>query len=264
MESSSKHSKTTRLELWHGIVESYTNCDLTYTTDKLIALSGVVKLMEQALDDEYCAGLWRSRLVTELFWFGPSNNQELSLRPSPYRAPSWSWACLDGHISPGGYYTEGSYGTLEPLIDIINCDIKAATGDRTGAVIGGSLKISGWLASVQLHLDAENRWRIFFNGKWWKDRQGFHIFLDCIVSSSQIHCLPLFVDVHQSPEYFLACILLRPTGNLKGQFQRIGALGAFSGALGIKDWAQFRHAKNEEWVQYETPCGNDKYTISII
>ncbi|KAF2247298.1 HET-domain-containing protein [Trematosphaeria pertusa] len=67
VESSPKHSKTTLLELWHGIVEMYTKCNLTYTTDKLVALSGIAKLMEQALDDEYCAGLWRSRLATELF-----------------------------------------------------------------------------------------------------------------------------------------------------------------------------------------------------
>jgi len=265
VENDSNCKKTTLLELWHGIVELYTSCNLTYTTDKLVALSGVAKLMEQALDDEYCAGLWRSRLVTELFWFGPLSNQGLSLRPSPYRAPSWSWACLDGHISPGGYHTEGSYGTLKPLVDIISCDSKTATGDRTGAVMNGSLKISGWLASVQLRPDPECMWKIYFDGKWWKNKRGsLYIRLDCIFSSSEIHCLPLFVDIHQAPNYFLACLLLSPTGNRKGQFQRIGALGAFSGALGLNDWAQFRNVANEPWLQYETPCGNDMYTISIV
>ncbi|KAH7119527.1 heterokaryon incompatibility protein-domain-containing protein [Dendryphion nanum] len=259
-----QHAKTALSKLWVKIVEMYTKCDLTYTTDKLVALSGVAKLMEQALDDEYCAGLWKSRLVTELFWIGPSNKQALNLRPSPYCAPSWSWACLDGRISAGRPYEGGSYKTLKPLIDVHDCDIEITTSDRTGAVIGGSLQISGWIAFIQLHPDPESRWRIFFDGKWWKYGRDLYINLDCIVPFFQIHCLPLFIDTHQLPTFHLACLLLSPTGNLKGQFQRIGVLIASSGALGMKDWTGFRDVANEAWIQYETSCGNKKYTISII
>jgi hypothetical protein len=35
----------------------YTRCHLTYGSDKLVALSGVAKIMAQVLDDEYCGSL---------------------------------------------------------------------------------------------------------------------------------------------------------------------------------------------------------------
>ena len=53
--------------LWNAIVEVYSAKKLTYTGDKLVAISGVVKLMEQIFDDQYCAGLWRKNLVMQLF-----------------------------------------------------------------------------------------------------------------------------------------------------------------------------------------------------
>ena len=264
VDSDNQHTKTVLSELWVGIVDMYTKCDLTFTTDKLVALSGVAKLMEQGLDDTYCAGIWRSRLVTELFWIGPSNKQALALRPSPYRAPSWSWACLDGHISAGRPFTEESREYLVPLVDFIDCNISTTTDDRTGAVEEASLRISGWLASIQLHPDIETKWKIFFDGKWWKYGRDLYINLDCISSFSQVHCLPLFVDTHQLPIFHLNCLLLSPTGHSNGQFQRVGVLIATSGALGIEDWKQFQHVANEVWVQYEARCGKDQYTISII
>jgi hypothetical protein len=256
-------SKNALWKLWTGIVEFYTESNLTYTTDKLVALSGIAKLMERALDDKYCAGLWGRNLITQLFWIGPSNGRQLSPQPSPYRAPSWSWASLDGRISLI-FYDEESYKKLETLINIIDCEIETATGDTTGIVTGGTLKLSGWLASIQLRPDSENGWCLFFNGTWWKDRPRLYINLDYMLPTSQLHCLPLFVDTHQSPQWSVSCLLLGPTGDVKGQFRRVGILHAFSGALGMEDWTDFRGTKNEAWLEYEALCSNDRYIISIL
>jgi hypothetical protein len=210
---SERPSKDDLWKLWTGIVETYTACKLTYTSDKLVALSGVAKLMEQAIDDQYCAGLWRKNLVTQLFWWSGCAEQQLRPRPKPYRAPSWSWVSLDGLISPA-FYEEDSYTKIETLINITGCEIKSTTGDATSVITGGTLRLSGWLASIQLRPNSQGEWSVFFNGTWWKKHPTIYINLDCKVPTLKLHCLPLFVDTHQSPEWNVSCLLLGPTGAL--------------------------------------------------
>ncbi|KAF7507839.1 hypothetical protein GJ744_010003 [Endocarpon pusillum] len=89
--------------LWQSVIRDYSRLSLTQTTDKLVALSGVVDILEQACDDQYLAGLWRSHLPAALLW-----HRRLGTRLRPFyahfdtrrsaRAPSWSWASLDGSI----------------------------------------------------------------------------------------------------------------------------------------------------------------------
>ena len=79
-------------QCWYEIVESYTRFQLTYSKDKLIAISGLVLQIEEAAGFGYVAGLWKERLLTDLLWFtseGPatdysrllqSNRQILHLR----------------------------------------------------------------------------------------------------------------------------------------------------------------------------------------
>ncbi|KAI0575229.1 Vegetative incompatibility protein 6 [Pyrenophora tritici-repentis] len=68
MQRRSQDSKRAPWQLWRDIVAMYTGCNLTYTSDKLVALSGIAKIMERLFDDEYCAGLWKSRLHIKLGW----------------------------------------------------------------------------------------------------------------------------------------------------------------------------------------------------
>jgi hypothetical protein len=256
-------SKDDLWKLWAGIVEIYTASKLTYTSDKLVALSGIVKLMERALDDQYCAGLWRKNLVTQLSWLSACDEQRLRPRPNPYRAPSWSWASLDGRIS-ARFYSDSSYTNMKTLVNIIDCEIESTTDDATSMVTGGTLKLSGWLASIQLRPDSQNEYSVFFNGTWWRKPPKVWIRLDCKLPALQLHCLPLFVDTHQLPHWGVSCLLLGPTGDVKGQFRRFGFLHAFAEAFGMEDWTGFRDSKNEDWLEYEALDDDDKYIISIV
>ncbi len=76
-----QYRKDILFSLWKGITESYSKCNLICINDKLIALSGVAKLMEQALDDKYCAGLWRSHLIMDMSW--RRDGGDLKPRPTP-------------------------------------------------------------------------------------------------------------------------------------------------------------------------------------
>lgn len=82
-------------DIWNDILLTYVRCSLTKDQDKLVALSGVVKDFARAAGDEYLAGLWRRNFVNELLWLVGEpweENPRPSVRPSLYRAPSWSWA----------------------------------------------------------------------------------------------------------------------------------------------------------------------------
>lgn len=53
---------------WGRIVETYSQCELTFSSDKLIALAGLALHMKTMMEDTYVAGLWLRCLPTQLLW----------------------------------------------------------------------------------------------------------------------------------------------------------------------------------------------------
>ncbi|KAL8941990.1 MAG: hypothetical protein Q9216_001923 [Gyalolechia sp. 2 TL-2023] len=123
--------------IWNKIVTAYTAGELTVATDKFVAISGLAGRMQPMLQDEYIAGLWRGTLPSDLLWKvtgGKQANGLPSARATQYRAPSWSWASLDGHILPG-----------RPNIERILISIEeAVTNPLIPTIPLGQLK-SGWI-----------------------------------------------------------------------------------------------------------------------
>ena len=96
--TASKKTLFDRALLWIDIVEEYTRRELTHEKDKLIAISGIAAQLELAWEDTYVAGLWRTSLIHHLAWSRhrvPSKNYH---PPTAYRAPTWSWASIDGPV----------------------------------------------------------------------------------------------------------------------------------------------------------------------
>lgn len=81
------------VDYWARLKRWYSRCNLTNAGDKLVALSGVARAIQNETGDQYFAGLWRRTLARELCW-SATNPRE---RPE-YRAPSWSWAAVDGPV----------------------------------------------------------------------------------------------------------------------------------------------------------------------
>jgi len=120
-------------------------CDLTKPEDKLVALSGTAMEMQSILNDEYFAGLWRGYFIPGLLWyvdgwtFGPK-----SCRAQPYRAPSWSWASVDGYVDYA--LTSDFYGDF---VDILDVQITPAnSANALGQVISGFVKVLGQLIEI--------------------------------------------------------------------------------------------------------------------
>lgn len=83
---------------WHKLVENYSKCVLTYPKDKLVAFSGIAKSMETG-GDRCVAGIWNASLEYDLAWMRFYSVQaKFPIGKTSIRAPSWSWACVDGEI----------------------------------------------------------------------------------------------------------------------------------------------------------------------
>lgn len=135
-------SRTKLRKLWSAIVRMFTARHLTVTSDRLIALAGIAKVIGKGLHDEYCAGLWRRSLALDLCW-SHQNTPRLRPRPTIYRAPSWSWASLDGECILG--FADENEST-QPLIMIIQYCGDTSTNDPFGCVKAATLTLNGWLA----------------------------------------------------------------------------------------------------------------------
>jgi hypothetical protein len=83
-------------ERWRALVSTYSSLAMTYQKDKLQALSGLAQQVNRTMGDTYVAGLWRGTLIGDMLW----EANDPSERPSPWRAPSWSWASV---INPVNY-----------------------------------------------------------------------------------------------------------------------------------------------------------------
>ncbi|KAH7326984.1 heterokaryon incompatibility protein-domain-containing protein [Rhexocercosporidium sp. MPI-PUGE-AT-0058] len=86
------------VESWMDLVTEYSKCQLTYGTDKLVAISGIAAEWQSHLGEgggrRYHSGLFECTLPRSLLWFSGGG----SLKRVEKRAPSWSWASVDGQI----------------------------------------------------------------------------------------------------------------------------------------------------------------------
>ncbi|KDR77071.1 hypothetical protein GALMADRAFT_34552, partial [Galerina marginata CBS 339.88] len=80
---------------WSRIISMYNPCGLTYGTDKLVAISGIVKLVESKTGLHSLAGIWKEYLFPELLWYV---NGEAERPKGVYQAPTWSWASLNARV----------------------------------------------------------------------------------------------------------------------------------------------------------------------
>ena len=86
---------------WERIIRDYTARSVTHENDKLPALSGIAKMIQSRTGDQYLSGLWRNDILQQLCWRTNYTNLKFInfQKPKDYRAPSWSWASIDGNIS---------------------------------------------------------------------------------------------------------------------------------------------------------------------
>ncbi|CAG8953844.1 hypothetical protein HYFRA_00006736 [Hymenoscyphus fraxineus] len=125
--------------LYNSLVDDYTRRNLSHPAkDKLVAFSAVAKRFGSKLGHRYLAGMFRDDMPLNLLWGGYQTS-----RQEEWRAPSWSWASLDGRVLRGlGSYIAGGVGdrTVEILADIVEVEVKLVDpGNQYGQVKSGKL-----------------------------------------------------------------------------------------------------------------------------
>ena len=139
--------------LWYNWLRQSSARKLTYESDKLPAIGGIARDIQRRTQDEYCAGLWEGDILMGLIGWWPA------LEPDPgmvapkslsgYRAPSWSWASLDGVVDILDVEEKPSdYSNFNAKISKV--EVKLAGGDAMGKVKDGKLTISGLLTKIRV------------------------------------------------------------------------------------------------------------------
>ena len=211
---------------WQYLVEEYSSSFLTKPEDKLIALSGLAKEMSPLLHETYYAGLWRSALPQSLLWCSTrfQSNGRASVRPSQYRAPSWSWASLDGEV-----YFCGSLAKKDSkdiLIKILEARTTLVSAQNSfGAVSDGLLKVEGLLWPITLS-------RRFDKPEIWDSKTGMDLVevVDCFLDilNEELHITTLFgmpiqyIERESVPAPSLVGLILATVDKDSNTFRRIG------------------------------------------
>ncbi|RHZ71951.1 hypothetical protein CDV55_108175 [Aspergillus turcosus] len=94
-------TRVARLEAWHRCVDAFSTGSVSVPSDKLLAMAPLAAVINDGSLGEYIAGIWSSDIAFGLGWSRPYG----ILRPAPeYRAPTWSWASVDGTVSSHALY----------------------------------------------------------------------------------------------------------------------------------------------------------------
>lgn len=119
---------------WRRLLVQYSPLLLTKPSDKLVAIAGIAKLMRNCRGSDYLAGHWRDSFILDMLW--KSDRPSSSSSQLTARAPSWSWASVDGLIT----YDESLY--MEVLFEpILYCKLLSAEVDINANGVTGSATI---------------------------------------------------------------------------------------------------------------------------
>jgi hypothetical protein len=144
-----QNRKAEAYSLWQSMVEAYSRCSLTKSEDKLVALSGLAQSIRDVTGDEYLAGMWRRTMAFDLPWWRDTESRNLHPRnTTPYRAPSWSWASLDGEINFPTGTNDAEY------ITVVGANLSYISGEEItagGLLKGSSVQVEGLLNTLVLH-----------------------------------------------------------------------------------------------------------------
>lgn len=85
------------IQCWQSLTEDYTNCLLTFESDKLAAISGLAERLGKRSNRRYSAGIFQDANGNGLMWRSYSNDPMTQL--NSFHAPSWTWAAYKGAIT---------------------------------------------------------------------------------------------------------------------------------------------------------------------
>lgn len=212
---------------WPSIIESYIAAKLTFERDRMVAIAGLAKIVQNENDDQYFAGLWRKDIELQLIW----KVMEPRQKKADYRGPSWSWASICGQSNVGFhqyYYPREENKEYSFFAHAQEAHVVSVGDDVFRELAGGMLKFSisamlagkisvGWSGSKVIEVDSLD-----------DKKEAFDINLSCIqLDGEAIYLLPVVDIVYTNPDFArsrtVAGILLLQSGVNKGEYIHAGS-----------------------------------------
>lgn len=224
---------------WNNVLYQYSTRQASLPEDKLVALGGVAEGFSRLINSRYLAGLWENRLCEQLLW---ETLGEVSC-PAQYRAPSWSWAAIDGPVMSMEIRKEKRKSIAA---EVVECNVVLKSQMLPfGAVKDGFIKLRAVRRPGRPCFFNKNPFIIWEDNKMWKidddkftkeTAQAFpRVHLDGLgpISKEEVECM---VVLESSSGDELDGLLLQHSG--VGLYRRIGLFHRVKKAA-------FEHIKQE-------------------
>jgi hypothetical protein len=236
-----KESRVTSRELyqcWDELITSYGGRSVTFDKDRLPAIAGLARIVGEALQDQYLAGLWEGGLLEGLMWESTGDMLSRSLgthlqniRRRNYVAPSWSWAACPNVLGSG--YGSQDLQRMIKEATIVDASVDTDSEDSYGRISRGFLRIRGKLAAMPtLSLHRREGWSNYWCLVMGNERSDYlETCIDWLHNNDEEAGLDLLVmmllfrieldDETSAP--LLRALLLHPADGLK-QYYRVGII----------------------------------------
>lgn len=152
---------------WPAIAMEYSRRNLTIPGDRIAALSGLAKYMEEETTDTYVCGLWYEDMADQLLWYiDRSGGQKLPAArfAHPY-APTWSWMSVPAPISYWDRYPTGSVPRHDAIVsdDAVDsylrvCSIERVpidAGNEVGRLARGAVLLYAYALPVSFDINTK-------------------------------------------------------------------------------------------------------------
>ncbi|XDG08166.1 hypothetical protein ABKA04_007781 [Annulohypoxylon sp. FPYF3050] len=153
-------------QYWREVAETFSDCALTYISDRLPALSGLASRFSLRLNDRYAAGIWHRDIHAGLSWQVAHNKDFNPKFPQVYQCsylesanrgylqtvPSWSWLSTGCRLSFESRFSEP--GRMRLDLQIKSIQIGLSGTNPFGNVSGGLLKVDGRMKNCMLDADS--------------------------------------------------------------------------------------------------------------
>jgi hypothetical protein len=240
--------------LWYHILQDYTKRELTKGSDKLPALSGLARIVEGQTGDTYVAGLWRSNLLEGMLWQAIGTYRGATSAPSEYRAPSWSWASINGVSGNTGLgkdiLTKHEDAEWTDLGTVLECQVELKGENPYGEVTSGWVKIKAPVEPLMPSEEKEPDHETVPHKRALRMRTlggkpfGAYCMLDTLSDDKALElslfALPLAYLHREKTVRVFHALIISPVEGRQGHYRRVGSLVLSDESLGECGWMEDR------------------------
>ncbi|KAF4336919.1 hypothetical protein FBEOM_9218 [Fusarium beomiforme] len=137
------------IQLWHHFIQSYSRTDFSFDRDKLPALSGIAKRVQNRFPQGYIAGIWESAIPQGLLWT-VWGREEIDAEPSgDINLPSWCWAAAAQSIRFLFIMSFEAYRYI--TLQVKSWSVKTNGAQTSGQILQAKLNVFGPVKSFNLY-----------------------------------------------------------------------------------------------------------------